>query len=63
MRAPYAQLHQQPYANSPHQHYQQQPHRATPSASFVQPNMMGGLPQGMAPNGAPMGPETVEDGK
>jgi hypothetical protein len=62
MRGPYAQLHQQPYVNSPH-HFQQQPHRATSSASFVQPNMMGGPPQGMVPNGVPMGPETVEDGK
>jgi hypothetical protein len=63
MRGPFAQLaHQQPYANSP-QHFQQQPHRATPSGSYVQPNMMGGPPLGMAPNGAPMGAETVEDGK
>jgi hypothetical protein len=62
MRAQYAQLHQQPYANAP-QHFQQQPHRASASGNFVQPNMMGGPPQGMVPNGAPMGPEIVEDGK
>ncbi|TID15673.1 hypothetical protein E6O75_ATG08001 [Venturia nashicola] len=59
----YAQIHQQPYSNSPGQ-FNPQPHRPTPSGSYAQPNMMPGAPpQGMVPNGAPIGSENVEDGK
>jgi len=63
MRQHYAQPHQQQYGSGPPHFPQQQQHRGTPSASYSQPTMMGGPPQGMPPSGVPMGPDGAEDGK